>query len=66
MPYGGEALLLTRHADVVKAANDAQRCGTILRSDGDVPRQEVVPRIREGLLFTVTPERHNLKLLLSG
>lgn len=59
MPYGGEALLLTRHADVVKAANDAKRCGTILRSDGDVPRQEVAPRTREGSLFTVTPERHN-------
>ena len=59
MPYGGEALLLTRHADVTKAANDAQRCGTILRSDGDVPRQEVAPQTREGSLFTVTPERHN-------
>lgn len=59
MPYGGEALLLTRHADVTKAANDAQRCGTVLRSDGDVPRMEVAPRTREGSLFTVTPERHN-------
>ncbi len=59
MPYGGDALLLTRHADIVKAANDAQRCGTILRSDSDVPRVEVAPRTREGSLFTVTPERHN-------
>jgi cytochrome P450 len=59
MPYGGEALLLTRHADIVKAANDTRRCGTILRSDGDVPRMEVSPRTREGSLFTVTPERHN-------
>lgn len=59
MPYGGDAFLLTRHADVTKAANDAQRCGTILRSDGDVPRQEVAPRTQEGSLFTVTPERHN-------
>ncbi len=59
MPYGGEALLLTRHADVTKAANDARRCGTILRSDGDVPRQEVASQTREGSLFTVTPERHN-------
>ncbi|GHO67911.1 cytochrome P450 [Ktedonobacter sp. SOSP1-52] len=59
MPYGGDALLLTRHADITKAANDAQRCGTILRSDGDVPRMEVSPRTREGSLFTVTPERHN-------
>ncbi len=59
MPYGGDALLLTRHADIAKAANDARRCGTILRSDGDVPRQEVSPRLREGSLFTVTPERHN-------
>ena len=59
MPYGGEALLLTRHADVTKAANDARRCGSILRSDGDVPRQEVASRTREGSLFTVTPERHN-------
>ncbi len=59
MPYGGEALLLTRHADVTKAANDARRCGTVLNSDGDVPRQEVASRTREGSLFTVTPERHN-------
>jgi cytochrome P450 len=59
MPYGGDALLLTRHADIVKAANDARRCGTILHSDGDVPRMEVSPRTREGSLFTVTPERHN-------
>ncbi|HEU5229683.1 MAG TPA: cytochrome P450 [Ktedonobacteraceae bacterium] len=59
MPYGGEALLLTRHADVTKAANDARRCGTILSSDGDVPRQEVASQTREGSLFTVTPERHN-------
>jgi cytochrome P450 len=59
MPYGGDALLLTRHADVTKAMSDARRCGTILRSDGDVPRQEVAPRVREGSLFTVTPERHN-------
>lgn len=59
MPYGGEALLLTRHADVTKAANDTRRCGTILSSDGDVPRQEVSSRTREGSLFTVTPERHN-------
>lgn len=59
MTYGGDALLLTRHADVIKAANDTRRCGTILSSDGDVPRQEVAPRTREGSLFTVTPERHN-------
>lgn len=59
MPYGGEALLLTRHADVVKAANDTRRCGTILNSDGEVPRQEAAARVREGSLFTVTPERHN-------
>jgi cytochrome P450 len=59
MPYGGDALLLTRHADVTQAMNDTRRCGTILRSDGDVPRQEVAPRVREGSLFTVTPERHN-------
>ncbi len=59
MPYGGEALLLTRHADVTKAANDARRCGTILSSDGEVPRQEVASQTREGSLFTVTPERHN-------
>jgi cytochrome P450 len=59
MPYGGDALLLTRHADIVKAANDVQRCGTILLSDGDAPRLEVSPRTREGSLFTVTPERHN-------
>lgn len=61
MPFGGDAILLTRHADIVKAASDARRCGTILRSDGDVPRQEVSyeAKAREGSLFTVTPERHN-------
>lgn len=60
MPYGGDALLLTRHADLIKAANDAQRCGAILPSDGDVPREEVSsPTGEEGTLFTVTPERHN-------
>jgi len=59
MPYGGEALLLTHHADVTKAANDARRCDNILSSDGDVPRLEVASRTREGSLFTVTPERHN-------
>jgi len=59
MPYGGDALLLTRHADIVNAASDAQRCGMILHSDGDVPRMELSSRAREGSLFTVTPERHN-------
>lgn len=59
MPYGGDALLLTRHADLVKASNDAQRCGAILPSDGDVPRTEVSSLTDGASLFTVTPERHN-------
>jgi cytochrome P450 len=59
MPFGGDAILLTRYADIVKAASDSRRCGTILSSDGDVPRQEVSASTREGSLFTVTPERHN-------
>ncbi len=61
MPYGGDAYLLTHHADIVKAATDAQRCGMILPSDGDVPRSEAgrVVGATEDSLFTVTPERHN-------
>src|ERR1700687_2182074 len=39
MPFGGDAFLLTRHADVVKAFTDPQ-CGIIQIADGDVPRLE--------------------------
>jgi hypothetical protein len=36
MPFGGDAFLLTRHADVVKAFTDPQ-CGIIQAADGAVP-----------------------------
>lgn len=39
MPYGGDAFLLTRHADIAKAFVDS-RCGMIQKTDGDVPRLE--------------------------
>lgn len=61
MPVGGDALLLTRHADVVKAFTDSHY-GVIKASDGEVPR-----RGRGGLgqanemasLFSVSDARHN-------
>src|SRR5229473_3584489 len=37
MPFGGDATLLTRHADVVKAFVDP-RCDAVKFVDGDVPR----------------------------
>jgi hypothetical protein len=56
MPYGGDAFLLTRHADVVKAFTDPQ-CGTIQIAATDVPRLEagavVGSATKEVLLLTV-------------
>lgn len=55
MPVGGDAYLLTRHADVVKAWTDP-KCGVIRSSDGDVPRREANrPRgAEEGLVSIIT------------
>jgi cytochrome P450 len=59
MPFGGDAYLLTRHEDIVKAFTDP-RCDTIHASDGDIPRTQVtVTGIEEGSLFTMPEARHN-------
>ncbi len=62
MPFGGDAFLLTRHADVVKAFIDPA-CGMIQASDGDVPRCEVGRVVGSGnesaSLFSVSDARHN-------
>ncbi|GCE46069.1 cytochrome P450 RapN/nocardicin N-oxygenase [Thermosporothrix hazakensis] len=62
MPYGGDAYLLTRYADVAKAFQDP-RCGMIQRSDGDVPRIEagdvVGASSSNESLFSVSDKRHN-------
>lgn len=62
MPVGGEAVLLTRHADVVKASTDP-RCGIIQVSDGEVPRRGRGRAPGTGnemaSLFSVSDARHN-------
>lgn len=62
MPVGGEALLLTRHADVSKALTDP-RCGIIQASDGDLPRRGRGRGPGQGnemaSLFSVSDARHN-------
>lgn len=62
MPYGGDAFLLTRYADVVKAYTDPQY-DLIQLADGDVPRLEadrVTGVTEEGeSLFSVSNARHN-------
>jgi cytochrome P450 len=62
MPFGGDAFLLTRHADVVKAWTDPQ-CGVIQVADGDVPRREAGRVVGSGgemaSLFSVSDARHN-------
>ena len=62
MPFGGDAYLLTRHADVVTAWGDPQ-CGIIQASDGDVPRREAGRVVGSGderpSLFSVSDARHN-------
>ncbi|QBD75792.1 cytochrome P450 [Ktedonosporobacter rubrisoli] len=61
MPYGGDAFLLTRHSDVVKASTDVKRCGMIKQSDGDVPRLVAgkIIGVEEESLFGVSNARHN-------
>ncbi len=62
MPFGGDAFLLTRHEDVVKAWSDP-KSGMIQASDGDVPRMEVGLTVGSGgdgeSLFSVSDARHN-------
>lgn len=62
MPFGGDAFLLTRHADVSKAFTDPE-VGIIQASDGDVPRREAGQVVGSGTemasLFSVSDARHN-------
>ena len=62
MPVGGEAVLLTQHADVVKAFTDP-RCGVVQASDGDIPRigrgRGPAVAIEMASLFSVPDARHN-------
>jgi cytochrome P450 len=62
MPFGGDAVLLTRHPDVAKAFTDPQ-CGIIQAADGDVPRRESGRVVGSGSemasLFSVSDARHN-------
>ncbi|HEY7418409.1 MAG TPA: cytochrome P450, partial [Ktedonobacteraceae bacterium] len=62
MPVGGEAVLLTRYADIVKALTDP-RCGTVQVSDGDIPRRGRGRGPGGGSempsLFSVSDARHN-------
>ncbi len=60
MPFGGDAYLLTKHEDVIKAFTDPNS-GTIQQSDGDIPRLQEGRTIgtEEGSLFTVSDARHN-------
>lgn len=62
MPFGGDAFLLTRHTDVIKAFGDPHS-GIIQASDGDVPRREVGKVVGSGGemagLFSVSDARHN-------
>lgn len=61
MPFGGDALLLTRHADIVKAFTDPQ-FGVVKASDGDVPRRgagRFGQATEMASLFSVSDARHN-------
>lgn len=62
LPVGGEAILLTRHADVVKALTDP-RCGIVQVSDGEIPRRGRGRAPGTGnemaSLFSVSDARHN-------
>lgn len=62
MPVGGQAVLLTRHTDIVKAFSDP--CvGTVQISDGDLPRRGRGrgPGMGNEMasLFSVSDARHN-------
>ncbi len=63
MPYGGQAILPTRYADIAQVFTDPN-CGLIQRSDGEVARIEagdVTGAEAEGeTLFTVSDTRHNM------
>jgi cytochrome P450 len=62
MPVGGEAFLLTRHANVIQALTDP-RCGIVQVSDGDVPRwgrgRTPGQATEMASLFSVPDARHN-------
>jgi cytochrome P450 len=62
MPVGGQAVLLTRHADVVKAFTDPH-VGIVQISDGDIPRRGRGrgPGVGSEMasLFSVPDTRHN-------
>jgi len=60
MPYGGNATLLTRHADIVKAFVDPH-CDTLKPADGDVPRVSVSSTTNSdgASLFEMTNAHHN-------
>jgi cytochrome P450 len=62
MPVGGEAVLLTRYSDVVKALQDPH-VGTVQISDGDIPRRGRGRGPGAGnemaSLFSVSDARHN-------
>jgi cytochrome P450 len=62
MPYGGDAQLVTRHADIAKVFTDPH-AGTITLEDGDVPRLEAGhvtgASAKNTSLFSVSSGRHN-------
>jgi len=62
MPVGGEAVLLTRHGDVVQALTNPH-VGTVQISDGDIPRRGRGRGPGTGnemaSLFSVSDARHN-------
>ena len=61
MPFGGDAYLLTRHKDVIKAFTDPH-CDVIKVSDGDVPRMQPgrTVGVDEDSLFDLSDARHNM------
>jgi cytochrome P450 len=60
MPFGGDAFLLTRHADVARAGTDPH-CGMIKEEDGDVPRREAKGLVgaSKGSILAMSDARHN-------
>ena len=70
LPVGGEAILLTRHADVTKAFTDPG-VGVVQLSDGEVPRRGRGRGLTGGngmaSLFSVSDARHNhMRRLVTG